>query len=167
VIERGRPTAGGARRAIRLVRSSRCLLGPLHPALGLRRGRRGAGYGVRVAGAKIAQESVKRAGGNHLFGNALKLGTGGSQRCSDDLERAPVGSVGHLGCVFLTEAVEPDRVLGQRIGDSATQDIRTFGISERCKVAPALTVFAFNLLTCLLPAMCCPQNIRFKCSQAS
>ena len=98
-----------------------------------------------------------------MFGNALKLGTGGSQRRGDDLERAPIGSIGHLGRVFLAEAVEPDRVLGQRIGDSATQDIRTFGISKRCKVAPALTVFPFNLLACLLPAMRCPQNIGFMC----
>ena len=146
--------------------SSRCLLGPRNPTLRLRRRcrrRRCARRGVRVAGAKIAQESVKRAGGHYLFGNALKLGTGGSQRCGDDLERAPIGSIGHLGRVFLAEAVEPDCVLGQRVGDGATQDIRTFGIRERRKIAPALTVFPFNLLACLLPAMRCPQNIGFMC----
>ena len=161
-----RTSAGEQPVAIRLVMSSRCLLGPRNPTLRLRRRcrrRRCARRGVRVAGAKIAQESVKRAGGHYLFGNALKLGTGGSQRCGDDLERAPIGSIGHLGRVFLAEAVEPDRVLGQRIGDSATQDIRTLGISEGRKVAPALTVFPFNLLACLLPAMRCPQNIGFMC----
>src|SRR5215469_17449106 len=140
----------------------RRLAGPLKFALGLRssrRRRRCFRRPVRVARAKLAQEGVKRAGCGDLLGNAVKLAATGSERRGDDLEGAPIGSIRHLGRVFLAEAIEPDRVLGKRIGDRPAQDISTFGISEWRKVAPAFPIFPFNLFACLLPAMRRPQNI--------
>jgi hypothetical protein len=92
-------------------------------------------------------------------GDVAKLGAARRDRSGDHLEGALIGPLAHLAGVFLAEAVEPDRVLGQGEADRRAQDIGPLGVAERLEFAPALAVEELDLLGRLAPALCRPQDV--------
>ena len=91
---------------------------------------------LRIARLEIAQEPGQRIAGGNDPRHLAELGAVGAEPAGDHVEGAAVGSLGHLGRVFVAEPRGAELVLGQRIGNAGAQHVGALRVGERLEALP-------------------------------